>query len=467
MTASPATIDYRPPPTVGQFVRSEKFYSFIQGPVGSGKTTGNLFKILYHAARQAPSPQTNLRHTRWVIVRNTLQQLKDTTMKSFFSWFVPNRAGEWRASDNQFTFRFGDIHAEVLFRPLDTPDDVGRVLSLEVTGAVLDEFVEIPKEIVESLSGRCGRFPPAKDGGATWFGMWGASNPGNEDDWWYDWLFDAPPANMAVFTQPGGLTPQAENLENLPGGRAYYTNLVEGKSQRWVNQFVNVQWGHSLRGKPVFPVFDPSVHVAASPLIYNPHVPLWMGFDAGLTPAAVLGQVDAWGRILILCELTSEGMGARRFCRTLLRPLLDARFRDAQLIVSADPAVTQRAQTDERSVRQVLEAEMGVKVRPAWSNTLADRFSAVEERLTMRTEAGPGLIIDPSCRTLIRALGGGYRFATTARGRVADTPEKNHYSHVCEACQYMLMAVQREAATAERRRRSGLVVPVFENSYVY
>ena len=158
-------INYTPPATVSDLIESEKFYNFIVGPVGSSKTTGILFKIVYHATRQRPSPVDGIRRSRWVVVRNTLPQLKDTTINSFMTWFKHGEAGKWIASSTTFVFKFGDVEAEVLFRPLDTPDDVNRVLSLEVTGAILDEFVEIPKEIVEALSGRCGRYPSAKDGG--------------------------------------------------------------------------------------------------------------------------------------------------------------------------------------------------------------------------------------------------------------------------------------------------------------
>jgi len=423
-----SNIHYEPPATIANFMASEKFYNFIIGPVGSSKTTGILFKILYHAARQKPGPD-GIRRTRWVVVRNTLPQLKDTTLNSFFTWFKPGEAGEWRVTDNKFIFKFDDIYAEVLFRPLDTADDVHRVLSLEVTGAILDEFVEIPKAIVEALSARCGRYPSAKDGGPTWWGMWGASNPGNEDDWWYNWLYEEKPENLGYFEQPSGFTPQAENIENLPGGHGYYHNLMVGKSAAWVKQFIEVKWGYSLRGKPVFRTFNPELHIARSPLIYNPHLPVVMGFDAGLTPAAIFGQQDSNGRVLVMRELVSENMGAKRFCREKVKPLLNSTFPHANLLVLADPAVSQRAQTDERSVKQVLEEELGVRVKPAYSNTLTDRLGAVEEYLTRLTEVGPAYLVDPSCKTLIRGFTSGYRYPVNQKGVTGDSPEKNFYSH--------------------------------------
>lgn len=347
-------VNYTPPPTVADFISSETFYNFICGPVGSGKTVGIIMKILYHATRQRPSPHDGIRRTRFVVVRNTMPQLKDTTLKSFFSWFTPSVAGNWISSVNTFVFKFNDVECEVLFRPLDTPDDVGRVLSLEVTGAILDEFVEIPKDIVEALSGRCGRYPPEKDGGPTWHGMWGATNPGNEDSWWYAWLYenwndiqnrdgtvekgeDAKKRLFTYFEQPSGLSDEAENIDNLPGKRAYYDNLVVGKTDAWIEQYVKVNWGFSLRGQPVWPAFRKEMHVSRRPLSILPGVPILIGFDAGLTPSAILGQMDTHGRVLVLRELVSAGMGARRFCRERLLPILNTFPTGTEFSLVGDP----------------------------------------------------------------------------------------------------------------------------------
>lgn len=449
-------IDYTPPPTTSKFLRSEAFHNYIIGPVGSGKTTGSLMKIAYHAARQKPSPIDGIRRTRWVIVRNTLQQLKDTTLKSWVEWFPDGQAGRWVSSTNTFILKFDDVIAEVLFRPLDSPDDVQRVLSLEVTGAMLDEFVEIPREIIESLAGRCGRYPSMKNGGPTWHGMWGASNPGNEDNWWYEWLdvedTGTRPKNMAYFEQPSGLSPDAENLNNLVGGVNYYHNLTEGKTKEWVNQYIKVMWGFSLRGTPVYSAFNNDFHVADEPLMINRHSPVIIGFDAGLTPAAVIGQQDPSGQVVILRELTSDNMGARRFCREKLIPLLNREFPGLEVQLEADPAVTQRAQTDEKSVAKVMEEELGVRCNTARSNTLVDRLGAVDDLLTRAIVGKPALLIDPSCTTLIRGFRSGYRYEVNTKGKQSPSPDKNFYSHVHDACQYFCMGVGQHGRRVEVRK---------------
>lgn len=475
-------VDYIPPPMCAQLIASEHPYSFIIGPVGSGKTTAILFKILYHAQRQRPSPTDGIRYTRFAVVRNTNRMLQDTTLKSFFQWFPPTTAGTWQATPKTFTFRYADVHCEIIFRPLDTADDVSNVLSLELTGAVLDEFVEIPREIVDALQSRCGRFPNKELGGCTWSGMWGASNPGMEDDWWYDWLYGewakedggalAKAGTLAFFEQPSGFSVAAENLGNLPPYKdasiEYYEKLAVGKKDSWVRQFIEVQWGFSQRGKPVYPTFNREMHCARRDLIFNPEIPLVMGFDAGLTPAAVFGQQDMYGRVLVLRELVSEGMGAKRFCREKVIPMLNREFPGADLVVMADPATKQRAQTDEATVASVLERELNVRVIPAPSNALSARLEAVEEYLQMLTEAGPAMLVDKSCKTLLRGYVGGYRFELVGRtGEKKPHPDKNFYSHVHDAnqylCQYFSSGRVRKMAASKAP-----VLPVgYRNTYVY
>lgn len=451
-------MDYKPPPTVRDFITSPKFYNFVVGPVGSGKTVGSIMKIFHHAFRQEKDPQSGLRKTRWVVVRNTLQQLKDTTLSSFFEWFPPGVAGEWRASENKFIFRSGDVYCEILFRPLDSPDDVRRVLSLEVTGAVLDEFVEIPREIVESLSGRCGRYP--RSGQATWKGMWGATNPGNEDNWWYDWLYgewDAAAGNKAdmlgYFEQPSGLSPAAENLEYLPGGAGYYTDLAVGKTKAWIRQFIEVQWGFSVSGKPVFPEFKREFHVPKELMLAVRHAPIIIGFDAGLTPSAAICQQAPSGQLRILDEVLSEGMGARRFCRELLGPRL-RHYEGMDITLVGDPAFTQRSQADEQTVMQVLQQELqGVGVVPAYTNTLADRLDAVSMLLTRLTDNGPALMVNANCRTIATGFSSGYKYAVDKHGKVAPKPEKNNYSHPMDAVQYACLEATRGLRSVKARNR--------------
>lgn len=443
-------ITYTPPATLREFIKDyrpgELFYDWIVGPVGSGKTTAIFFKLIRMAKLQKPGPD-GIRRTRAVIVRNTLPQLRDTTISSWNYWFKEGQAGTWKLTEWKFTLRFNDVECEVLFRPLDTAEDVARVLSLEVTFAILDEFVQIPREIVDALSARLGRYPSAKDGGATNWGMWGSSNPDTEDNWWYEFLHKGLPENARYFVQPSGFSPDAENVENLPGGPAYYTNQAKGKSEAWIKQFIESEWGYSIAGKPVVATFNSSLHIAKRPLQFNPRLPLVVGFDPGLAGSALIfGQEGFNGRLSVLGELVQSGYGAQRLITERVKPYIREFFPGAQVIIAPDPAAANRSQADEKSVVDEFKRHFAVKVES--NNRLPMRLEAIEFYTTRLVEGGPALLVDAErCPVLTRALKGGWRYVLDTKKDVIKSPEpeKNAYSHPGDAFGYLCRFFHRQA----------------------
>lgn len=469
------SINYTPPTTIREFIKDhrpgELFYDWIVGPVGSGKTTGIFFKLVYMAKLQKPGPD-GVRRSRAVIVRNTLPQLRDTTLSSWAYWFKDGQAGQWLATQNKFVLRFDDVECEVLFRPLDTADDVARVLSLEVTFAILDEFVQIPREIVDALSARLGRYPSAKDGGATNWGMWGSSNPETEDNWWFEFLHNNLPENARYFVQPSGFSDEAENIENLPGGADYYTNQAKGKSEAWIKQFIDAEWGYSIAGKPVVPTFKADIHVPKKPPLYNPLLPLVFGFDPGIQgTAAIFGQQDFNGRLLVLGELIAVGYGTERFIREMLKPYLRRRFPDIKEVICApDPAAGNRAQTDERAVADIIRKHFPVKIET--NNRFPLRLDAMEHFTTRLTTDGAALLVDAKeCPVLVRALKGGWRYEMDTKRDIVKTaaPEKNQYSHPGDAfgylCRYFHKLTEREARYGSVHRRPFTPPRTFGSNY--
>ena len=457
------TLEYTPPPTVKAFIKHYEpkglFYNWIVGPVGSGKTTGLFFKLCYMAGLQAKQ-RDGIRRSRAVIVRNTAPQLKDTTLKSWFTWFRDGQAGIWKETEKVFLLKFGDVECEVLFRPLDTAQDVQRVLSLELTFAILDEFVQIPQAIVEALSARCGRYPAVKDGGATNWGMWGSSNPETEDNWWFDYLHKDLPANARFFTQPSGYAPSAENLDYLPGGRGYYDELAKGKSDAWIHQFIEAAWGFSIAGTPVIKTFKPALHVATGRLRYNPLLPLVGGLDPGLGGTAlILGQETHHGRLNVLGEVITAGVGANRFITDFVKPYLRLHFPGAKLLVAPDPAAANRTQTDEKTVVDAFRKHFAVSVET--NNRLSMRIDAIDHFTTRLIEDGAALQIDEAqCPVLIRALKGGWRYVMDPKNdQTKPEPQKNLYSHPGDAFGYLSRYFHRQAERSETQRRKPIPVP--------
>lgn len=450
-----SNLTYEPPLSASGFLTSTSFISLICGPVGSTKTTASLMKIAYHAKQMAPC-RDGVRRSRAIVIRNTREQLRDTTIPDFLKWYPDGVAGSYLKTEYKFVLRFDDVECEVLFRGLDDSNDVRRLLSLQASFGVLDEFREINPSIFEALQGRLGRYPDGMmvphrpewgvdskgnpiqgcvtDTGESNAHVWGATNPPDMDTFWENFLTD-PPANAQVFFQPSGLAPEADWVKFLP--QDYYENLAEGKSEDWVDVYIHAKFGKSLSGKPVFPSFNFDFHVAKEPLRYikSGEKPLLLGLDFGLSPAMTVNQIDMHGRLLTLACATSEGSGITRFISEKIKPLLAERFPGHPCVVIGDPAGSQRAQTDERSCFDILKAE-GFRVIPAKTNSITARISAVERQLARQVEGGPGHLIDPGCTELIRALRGGYRYKVKKSGEMEDNPEKNHHSHVADAHQY-------------------------------
>lgn len=242
-------LHYRAPPTLARFMRSCAYVRAVVGPVGSGKSSACCVELLRRAAEQAPG-QDRVRRTRFAIIRNTYRELKDTTRKTFEQW-VPAELGKWHEQDFTFTIRqaLSDgtrIECEVLFRALDRPEHVKKLLSLELTGAYVNEARQVPKAILDVLTSRVGRYPSKAQGGPTWFGVWMDTNPWHTQHWGYRLFSKALPEGWELFEQPSGLAPDAENLENLPEG--YYSRQMAGKDELWIDEYVRSKYPSHDRG---------------------------------------------------------------------------------------------------------------------------------------------------------------------------------------------------------------------------
>ena len=268
--------------------------------------------------------------------------------------------------------------------------------------------------------------------------LWGMTNPPDQDTFWED-LLSEPPDNCHVSIQPSGLAPEADWTQFLPDD--YYDNLAKGKTGDWIDVYIHAKFGKSLAGQPVFKAFDRPNHTAKESITpMFSESPILIGIDAGLTPAAVIGQIIYDGRLVIYDSIISEDMGALRFVREKLKPLLANKFPGRSSLVIIDPAAFQRAQTDERTVADIYRAE-GFSIKAAKTNSVAARLAAVEKYMTRVVDGKYGLMIDhEAANSLVQALAGKYRYKINNKGVKDEKPEKSHpWSDVADAFQYLCL----------------------------
>jgi hypothetical protein len=223
---SPLTT-YKPPgPVAKAFMMDDSFFRGIMGPFGSGKSTVCIMEILRRASLQQPG-KDKIRRSRWAVIRNTYPELRTTTIKSWHQW-VSQELGRWVDEGPPFHhIKMGDMDLEVLFVALDRPQDISKLLSMELTGAWVNEAREVPKPVIDGLTGRVGRYPSMAMGGTGWSGIIADTNPPDSDHWWYKLAEEDNPVGWRFFKQPGGLSEHAENREHLPD--QYYERQVAGK----------------------------------------------------------------------------------------------------------------------------------------------------------------------------------------------------------------------------------------------
>ena len=465
---------YNAPPTVSQMLQSDAFGRLIWGPVGSGKTTGCIVEAARRMAQQAPSPVDGKRYSRFAIIRQSLKDAKATVLKDIRGWF--GNIADWRVSESTLYLEYGDVVSEWPFIPLDEPDDVKRLLSLQLTGAYVNECIETDINLLSDIAGRVGRYPNNDQGVCTWSGIWCDTNAPIMNTPWANFL-TAPPPDWQIFHQPGGMSLEAENLAHLnqtpetvllpedhplriEQGRGYYRRLVSVGTPDYIRRYVNSELGRDPAGTAVFAEsFRIDYHVSQTELTPVYGRMLLVGQDFGRNPWSLICQLDHSGRLLVLEEVpgkgpTGENVGLEQHCTTNLIPkLIHQRYAGRPVGLVGDPSGQSKDSLFELNSFDLIK-HCGLAAEPAPTNDLDPRLRGVESFLVRNIGGGPAIIIDGTrCPTLVAAMNGQYKFAVKddkSGGHFEkDVPEKLHpWSDVADCLQYVCLVAGNQGAYA-------------------
>jgi hypothetical protein len=234
--------------------------------------------------------------------------------------------------------------------------------------------------------------------------------------------------------------PDAENIGNHVQGYEYYLKQVVGKTEEWIDVFLRGQYGQSTAGRAVYSSeFVDREHVSAAPLVPDKYLPVIVGFDWGLHPAAVFGQITRNGTLAITDELfPDDDTSLEEFIDRDLVPLITERYRNCKLEGFGDPAGIGRSPLDKRTPFMLIH-QAGIPCRPARTNDFIPRRDAVAGFLMRRK----GFTLSPHCKMLREGFNRGYRYGKTmTTGELRRRPEKNKFSHPHDALQYLALGVR-------------------------
>lgn len=511
-----------PGPVASRYIESRGPIDLIRGPWGSGKTVASIFKMVKHSAVDFPICRDGVVHVRWAAVRDTYREMAKTALASWLEAFP--KGGPYTASDKdafsggqdrpvthllewdvlrrwyvargQWETRPTKIRMQMQFGAIGEQNLDSFFKGYEISGGWLNECDLIRREVPALLYGRTGRYPPESemmewererlgkrvdpDTGRESINVprivCGDFNPPDESNWTYQLEIEEAEKSKAAgynfFAQPSGLSPQAENRV----GKARHKYEEEersfgGPDTPNARRNVHGQYAPKATGTVIFSKFNLLRHRADQPLPIVTELPFTLGMDAGGRPAAVICQRMPNGQKRVLREVVSrpdQVTGPSRFAENIAEVLLRD-FRGMRCAGAwADPSSWYGADKVRGELAWVDTVSMALQIpiMPTPTNDLGSRFEAVDWYFSGEIDAfTPRVLIDPSCKYLIRAYVSQYQLTKHSSEAKTDglEVEKNEYSHVAEADQYEAYgyrgapAVKKDAANMGRPAN---VVPI-------
>lgn len=488
-------INYVAHKTAQKLHASDKLIRGFLGPVGNGKTVTCIQECLRLSFEQHPN-RSKIRKSRGIIVRNTGPELRTTTLKTWKQWIPEELAPLTMAPVITANLKMDlpdgtKVDLEVFFLALDREKDLRKLLSLECSWIFLNEAREMMYATLLAARERIGRYPAAADGYAksrNFSGYYNEdgtpnfckrpailmdTNPPDTDHWWYQLAeegclrqskdkdlakkdveesFDFFHGPSALIKKPDGyeINPEAENIEYLPGGHKYYLNMLGGNTDEHISVMVLGNYGALFDGKPVYQSYNDSFHCPEKGVRAVEELEIGLGWDFGLSPACVIGQMTERGQLKVIAEIVTEHNNVRDFARDHVKPFLNKYFKDFDVLFSVgDPSGNARGEGEGKSAIGILNDEydtdnplnMGFITEPALTNDITKRIDAVNQFMLKIVEGGePGYLLNNVCKTLRKGKQGAYCYK---KYRSADgykeKPDKDQYSHAADAEQYLAL----------------------------
>lgn len=448
--------NFEPPGPVGaSFINSDELVNALMGPMRGGKTVSALYKRLRRAIGFPVCTDGVIRYS-FLVVRESYGALYATTIKAWHEIF-PASVGKWAGSEgrpatHELTFDTPKAPLKLSARFLSIQNDTIENLTrgMEFSDGLLEEADLLAPGVKTYLMSRVGQYPSKKmlPPGVEIRGVLDlVLNPPDTENYVYKDFAENPLAHHVLFQQPSGLSPNAENIKNIQGGRRYYEDLAAANPKWWVDRMVHGKFGASRSGEAVYPEYDDLKHCNNKTLA-PADCPIRLGLDQNLVnPACTISQWMPSGQWRVIDELVPGRMGAAQF-GDFIRDHLNRDYRRLPLaLATADPAAAYGADREggELAWYETVQQKLGVPVALAPSNEPGVRQDAVRQLLIApdillpNGERVPAFQISAKCKMLRKGFISHYRYRRL-RGD-ADAPlnpqvDKNEFSDPHDALQY-------------------------------
>lgn len=415
--------------------RNPRVVDLFSCRMGEGKSAALCWAIWYYTKHNPGAAA--------LMIRDTWENLRDTTQKEFFHWFPEDVAGKYLKSEKLFEWLpHTGLTGTVSFLGMDDPKDAGKLQSRFYGIFCMDEPSPaagtggIDEMIFTTALGRL-RQPRMQ-----WYAAKLAQNNPDETHWTHKLFVDPGTPETSEF--PGYShfqTHEPENTKNLPPG--YYQQMTKDLANRpdLQRRFVQGRFGFQQLGKPVVPLWNDDIHLVEQ-LEIVPGCEMWISWDGGLTPVCVIGMVAPSGVLLITDAVHEEDGGIYQLIDDQVLPLLETRYAKYRGLWhhTGDPALLSRDASDSRqSPVAVIKRTLGGAFQPG-PKDIEPGINPLNRRISLLGPGGRGMIVVDKHRAkgVWHALRGGWHYATHQGGVVSPTPVKNHpHSDYGDAMRYL------------------------------
>jgi len=410
---------YKPTEKQCQFHAAPDMFKLYGGAMGGGKSRA----ICEEGLQLSLDYPGNF----GVIARQTLPELKATTLMTFFGETLPegsekNRAlvDKYNRSEGLLTFR---NNSKILFTGLDN-DNIDKIKSMNLGWFAIDEATEVSEDIFNMFCTRLRLNIP----GIMYFGLL-ASNP--EPGWVKKRFIDKQLEDHVFIPALPSENP------HLPKD---YLKRFASLPEHWKKRYLEGNWD-VFEGQ-IYTDFNRAIHVI------DPFKPPkeWRrigGLDHGLrNPTAILwGAVDHDGDIYIYQEHYEAGQLVSYHAEVI-------KDNEKMDYIAADPSIRNRNPINGKSVQQEYQDCKVYNIRLG-NNDVSAGINRVSEYLKLQPhidanqwpEGKPRLFICRNCANLIEEITE-YKWKDIRLGANVNEPEQPQKvkDHAVDALRYLIMS---------------------------
>lgn len=243
----------------------------------------------------------------------------------------------------------------------------------------------------------------------------------------------------------------ADPDKRKPDWKKAEKDRLEMSDELWEQEY---ELSFDVSGNPrLYPTYEPLIH--ETEVKFNPFRPIIRGWDFGYErPACVMWQKNEYDQVVILDAMMGENMLIEEFAEAVIGfckngyPVGTHEGHKVPIKYRDYCDIAGKHDKDTGNTVKILRT-YGIHPRYQYSHP-AERTILIANRLRMRSDGKPGIIVNRNCQLMVQGFRGGFACKPDALGKATSVPFKDkYYEHPNDAFGY---SVEGELGSPKKKR---------------